>query len=85
MQPARRWWPSPDGAHWCKVFALDEHFKTPAEAAVALSVLKAIERPSPELDAAVSKKYAANTGLMRERFTLRVGKLGGLPVTFLYR
>jgi len=34
-----------DSAQWCKVFGLGEHFKMPAEAAVALSVLKAIERP----------------------------------------
>jgi hypothetical protein len=70
----REWF---DAAHWGKVFGLGEHFKAPAEA--ALSVLKAVGRPSPELDAAVGKKYAANTGLMRERFTLHVGKLAGLP------
>jgi hypothetical protein len=74
--------PPPIGA---RSSGLGEHFKAPPEATIALSVFKAIERPSRELDAAIGKKYAANTGLMRERFTLRVGKLGGLPVTFLYR
>jgi len=46
-------------SRWSKVFGLDGHFTTFAQAAAALSLLKAVERPSPELDAAVSKKYMA--------------------------
>ncbi len=76
--------------HWRKLFGLEPYFPTPAEAAAALSVLKAIKRPSPELQAAVGIKYRLtivdNDDIPPSKFTLfRVGKLTGLPFTFLWR
>jgi hypothetical protein len=38
-----------DSTPFMKGFGLAEHFTTPAQAAAALSILKAIQRPSPEL------------------------------------
>jgi hypothetical protein len=77
---------------WVKVFGLSEYFTTPAQAAVALDVLKTIERPSPELAETVrpyhqeiSQPSLGTRVTTYEGFQLRVGKFSGLPYTFLWR
>jgi hypothetical protein len=78
---------------WVKIFGLSEYFPTHDQAAAALDVLKAIERPSPELAETVGTRYQADVkshsfGMeieSYEGFHMRVGKLAGLPHTFLWR
>jgi hypothetical protein len=80
---------------WVKVFGLSEYFTTHDQAAAALDVLKAIERPSFELAETVSTRYQGEVkqrssydGMqftMYEGCKMRVGKLAGLPYTFLWR
>lgn len=82
-----------EAGRWLRVWGLDKYF-TPAQANAILPVLKAIKRPSPELNAVVGKLYDAS-GTERtmyyyeqethEALTLRFGMLDGLPVTFLWR
>lgn len=72
------------------MWAWGAFFPTPAEAAATLTVLQAIRRPSPELNVSLTKEYAGEAkrdgvGKMSEVFNLRVGKLEGLPFTFLWR
>ncbi len=80
---------------WLKVWGLSKYFTTPAHIATALPILKAIERPSPELGATVGKVYEADVterlgGMLgemetQEGLSIRFGKLDGLPYTFLWR
>lgn len=72
--------------HWLKVWGIETYFPTPGQAAATLPILKAIERPSPELYAAVSKFCTVNNGPeFYDGFNLRIAKLAGLPYTFLWR
>jgi len=45
-----------EAGQWLKVWGLDKYF-TPAQANAILPVIKAIKRPSPELNAVVGKFY----------------------------
>jgi len=79
---------------WLKMWGLDKYF-TPAQANAILPVIKAIKRPSPELNAVVGKLYDGSRiecenemigeQEMHVALSLRFGMLNGLPVTFLWR
>jgi len=86
-----------EAGQWLKVWGLDKYF-TPAQANAILPVIKAIKRPSPELNAVMGKFYDGSMiecvecenemigeQEMHEGLSLRFGMLDGLPVTFLWR
>jgi hypothetical protein len=82
-----------EAGQWLKVWGFDKYF-TPAQANAILPVIKAIKRPSPELNAHVGEVYDAEitermggmeTMETNEGLNLRFGMLDGLPVTLLWR
>ena len=83
-----------EAGQWLKVWGLDKYFTPAHQANAILPVIKAIKRPSPELNAVVGKVYDAevteqmgsmDTMEMNEGLSLRFGMLDGLPVTLLWR
>lgn len=84
-----------------KLLGLAKHFPTPAEAAAAVPLIKAVQRPSLALRAGIGQEYKARV-IARvpmmfhyseeydlpedETFTMRAGKLGGIPdYSFVWR
>lgn len=83
------------GMAWLKACGLHEHFTTPAQAAAVLSIVKAVERPKREMQGALSEEYEADVKsydffinmnvTVWHGFKLGVGKIAGLPYTFMWR
>lgn len=74
---------------------LATYFPTPAQAAAAVSLIKAIQRPTPALAADICAEFKQEEKMYddmlgedvphEEVFVMRAGKLVGLPYTFVWR